>query len=191
MLIFVFASWIKDYRRIQMRRRVLGFREKAVLFIDEQKGGTYFIGVLLSKRINYIHSSLFFYFSIVSLYIVFPTSLIEGYLRYPCLVEWFCRFYGCLLSLWKKWMKLYYLQNICMIKNIFVWFLLKDTIVSQISVEDVMKAIHLKSFDYRVLNLLLYQLRREEVIFFCNVCMILYVSFNCSFLNSYLYKMLT
>ncbi|KDP29710.1 hypothetical protein JCGZ_18645 [Jatropha curcas] len=33
----------------------------------------------------------------------------------------------------------------------------------EVSVEDVMKAIHLKSFDYRVLNLLLYQLRREKV----------------------------
>ncbi|XP_060186012.1 uncharacterized protein LOC132615421 isoform X2 [Lycium barbarum] len=31
------------------------------------------------------------------------------------------------------------------------------------SVEDVMRAIHLKSFDYRVLNLLLYQLRGEKV----------------------------
>lgn len=34
---------------------------------------------------------------------------------------------------------------------------------TQISVEDVMRAIHLKSFDYRVLNLLLYQLRGERV----------------------------
>ncbi|KAM5577189.1 hypothetical protein ABKV19_007837 [Rosa sericea] len=33
----------------------------------------------------------------------------------------------------------------------------------QISVEDAIKAIHLKSFDYRVLNLLLYQLRGEKV----------------------------
>ncbi|KAK2977047.1 hypothetical protein RJ640_007505 [Escallonia rubra] len=33
----------------------------------------------------------------------------------------------------------------------------------EISVEDVMRAIHLKSFDYRVLNLLLYQLRKEKV----------------------------
>ena len=33
----------------------------------------------------------------------------------------------------------------------------------QISLEDVMKALHLKSFDYRVLNLLLYQLRDEQV----------------------------
>ncbi|KAF2292982.1 hypothetical protein GH714_034570 [Hevea brasiliensis] len=33
----------------------------------------------------------------------------------------------------------------------------------EISTEDVMKAIHLKSFDYRVLNLLLYQLRGEKV----------------------------
>ncbi|KAH9712958.1 ATP synthase subunit b [Citrus sinensis] len=33
----------------------------------------------------------------------------------------------------------------------------------EISVEDVMRAIHLKSFDYRVLNLILYQLRGEEV----------------------------
>ncbi|KAK3031628.1 hypothetical protein RJ639_037376, partial [Escallonia herrerae] len=32
----------------------------------------------------------------------------------------------------------------------------------EISVEDVMRAIHLKSFDYRVLNLLLYQLREEK-----------------------------
>ncbi|MCD7468155.1 hypothetical protein HAX54_006099 [Datura stramonium] len=31
------------------------------------------------------------------------------------------------------------------------------------SLEDVMRAIHLKSFDYRVLNLLLYQLRGEKV----------------------------
>ncbi|XVF17290.1 hypothetical protein REPUB_Repub10bG0107000 [Reevesia pubescens] len=33
----------------------------------------------------------------------------------------------------------------------------------EISIEDVMRAIHLKSFDYRVLNLLLYQLRGKEV----------------------------
>ncbi|XP_042427842.1 uncharacterized protein LOC122015162 isoform X1 [Zingiber officinale] len=33
----------------------------------------------------------------------------------------------------------------------------------KIVVEDVLKAIHLKSFDYRVLNLLLYQLRGEQV----------------------------
>ncbi|XP_028067719.1 uncharacterized protein LOC114270429 isoform X2 [Camellia sinensis] len=33
----------------------------------------------------------------------------------------------------------------------------------KILVEDVMRAIHLKSFDYRVLNLLLYQLRGEKV----------------------------
>ncbi|XP_048335276.2 uncharacterized protein LOC107425315 isoform X1 [Ziziphus jujuba] len=33
----------------------------------------------------------------------------------------------------------------------------------EIHVEDVIKAIHLKSFDYRVLNLLLYQLRGEQV----------------------------
>ncbi|XP_052189520.1 uncharacterized protein LOC127799489 isoform X2 [Diospyros lotus] len=33
----------------------------------------------------------------------------------------------------------------------------------KIVVEDVMRAIHLKSFDYRVLNLLLYQLRGEKV----------------------------
>ncbi|KAG6577292.1 hypothetical protein SDJN03_24866, partial [Cucurbita argyrosperma subsp. sororia] len=33
----------------------------------------------------------------------------------------------------------------------------------KVSVEDVMRAIHLKSFDYRVLNLLLYQLRGERV----------------------------
>ncbi|XP_041005770.1 uncharacterized protein LOC121250652 isoform X2 [Juglans microcarpa x Juglans regia] len=33
----------------------------------------------------------------------------------------------------------------------------------EISVEDVMRAIHLKSFDYRVLNLLLYHLRGEKV----------------------------
>ncbi|XP_021632997.1 uncharacterized protein LOC110630016 isoform X2 [Manihot esculenta] len=33
----------------------------------------------------------------------------------------------------------------------------------EISVEDVMRAIHLKSFDYRVLNLLLYRLRGEKV----------------------------
>ncbi|CAN6711247.1 unnamed protein product [Malus baccata var. baccata] len=32
----------------------------------------------------------------------------------------------------------------------------------EIVVEDVVKAIHLKSFDYRVLNLLLYQIRGEE-----------------------------
>ncbi|XP_018445623.1 uncharacterized protein LOC108817440 isoform X2 [Raphanus sativus] len=34
---------------------------------------------------------------------------------------------------------------------------------NKICVEDVMRAIHLKSFDYRVLNLLLYKLRGEEV----------------------------
>uniref|UniRef100_A0A2P2KTX3 Uncharacterized protein LOC8281241 n=1 Tax=Rhizophora mucronata TaxID=61149 RepID=A0A2P2KTX3_RHIMU len=33
----------------------------------------------------------------------------------------------------------------------------------EISVEDVMRAIHLKSFDYRVLNLLLYQLRGAKL----------------------------
>ncbi|KAM7523760.1 hypothetical protein LguiA_013662 [Lonicera macranthoides] len=33
----------------------------------------------------------------------------------------------------------------------------------EISIEDVMRAIHLKSFDYRVLNYLLYQLRGEKV----------------------------
>ncbi|XP_065876241.1 uncharacterized protein [Euphorbia lathyris] len=33
----------------------------------------------------------------------------------------------------------------------------------EITVEDVMRAIHLKSFDYRVLNLILYQLRGEKV----------------------------
>ncbi|XP_047326486.1 uncharacterized protein LOC124930170 [Impatiens glandulifera] len=33
----------------------------------------------------------------------------------------------------------------------------------QLSIEDVMKAINLKSFDYRVLNLLLYHLRGEKV----------------------------
>ncbi|XP_002532872.3 uncharacterized protein LOC8281241 [Ricinus communis] len=33
----------------------------------------------------------------------------------------------------------------------------------EISIEDVMRAIHLKSFDFRVLNLLLYQLRGEKV----------------------------
>ncbi|KAK9949543.1 hypothetical protein M0R45_005061 [Rubus argutus] len=33
----------------------------------------------------------------------------------------------------------------------------------QISVDDAIKAIHLKSFDYRVLNLLLYQLRGEKI----------------------------
>ncbi|THU52654.1 hypothetical protein C4D60_Mb10t06210 [Musa balbisiana] len=33
----------------------------------------------------------------------------------------------------------------------------------KILMEDIMKAIHLKSFDYRVLNLLLYQLRDQEV----------------------------
>ncbi|KAK1301985.1 hypothetical protein QJS10_CPB12g01337 [Acorus calamus] len=33
----------------------------------------------------------------------------------------------------------------------------------KISIEDVMRAIHLKSFDYRILNLLLYQLRGQEV----------------------------
>ncbi|KAI3434195.1 uncharacterized protein J3R85_006646 [Psidium guajava] len=32
-----------------------------------------------------------------------------------------------------------------------------------VSVEDVMRALHLKSFDYRVLNLLLYELRGEKV----------------------------
>ncbi|KAG9451466.1 hypothetical protein H6P81_011431 [Aristolochia fimbriata] len=34
---------------------------------------------------------------------------------------------------------------------------------TEISVEDVVRAIHLKSFDYRVLNLLLYQLRDQQV----------------------------
>nr|AAS49112.1 At5g10320 [Arabidopsis thaliana]BAD43949.1 putative protein [Arabidopsis thaliana] len=34
---------------------------------------------------------------------------------------------------------------------------------NKICLEDVMRAIHLKSFDYRVLNLLLYKLRGEEV----------------------------
>lgn len=34
----------------------------------------------------------------------------------------------------------------------------------KIVVEDVMRAIHLKSFDYRVLNLLLYQLRGEKLL---------------------------
>ncbi|KAG4179106.1 hypothetical protein ERO13_A10G085100v2 [Gossypium hirsutum] len=33
----------------------------------------------------------------------------------------------------------------------------------EISIKNVMRAIHLKSFDYRVLNLLLYQLRGQEV----------------------------
>lgn len=42
-------------------------------------------------------------------------------------------------------------------------FKLMIKIEMQIVVEDVVKAIHLKSFDYRVLNLLLYQLRGEEV----------------------------
>lgn len=36
-------------------------------------------------------------------------------------------------------------------------------VILQILVEDVMRAIHLKSFDYRVLNLLLYKLRGEKV----------------------------
>lgn len=45
----------------------------------------------------------------------------------------------------------------------------------QISVEDVIKAIHLKSFDYRVLNLLLYQLRGEQVLVsICVVCLYAY-----------------
>ncbi|KAG8481533.1 hypothetical protein CXB51_026317 [Gossypium anomalum] len=35
----------------------------------------------------------------------------------------------------------------------------------EISIKDVMRAIHLKSFDYRVLNLLLYQLRGQESAF--------------------------
>ncbi|XP_068637584.1 uncharacterized protein [Aristolochia californica] len=34
---------------------------------------------------------------------------------------------------------------------------------TEISVEDVIRAIHLKSFDYRVLNLLLYELRSQQV----------------------------
>ncbi|XP_034691268.1 uncharacterized protein LOC117918609 isoform X4 [Vitis riparia] len=34
---------------------------------------------------------------------------------------------------------------------------------NKVSIEDVMRAIHLKSFDYRVLNLLLYQLRGAKV----------------------------
>ncbi|KAL5705197.1 hypothetical protein ACHQM5_023533 [Ranunculus cassubicifolius] len=33
----------------------------------------------------------------------------------------------------------------------------------EVSIEDVIRAIHLKSFDYRVLNLLLYQLRESQV----------------------------
>lgn len=33
----------------------------------------------------------------------------------------------------------------------------------EIRIQDVMRAIHLKSFDYRVLNLLLYQLRGQKV----------------------------
>ncbi|KAM7262163.1 hypothetical protein ACFE04_021240 [Oxalis oulophora] len=33
----------------------------------------------------------------------------------------------------------------------------------EVSVEDVTRAIHLKSFDYRILNLLMYQLRKEKV----------------------------
>ncbi|XP_064985959.1 uncharacterized protein LOC103969901 isoform X1 [Musa acuminata AAA Group] len=39
----------------------------------------------------------------------------------------------------------------------------KKNFVIQILMEDIMKAIHLKSFDYRVLNLLLYQLRGQQV----------------------------
>lgn len=46
--------------------------------------------------------------------------------------------------------------------------MLEDAI--QIVVEDVMRAIHLKSFDYRVLNLLLYQLRGEKV--YSSVCLV-------------------
>lgn len=34
---------------------------------------------------------------------------------------------------------------------------------NKVSIEDVMRAIHLKSFDYRVLNLLLYQLRGAKL----------------------------
>lgn len=33
----------------------------------------------------------------------------------------------------------------------------------QISIEDVMRAIRLKSFDYQVLNLLLYELEHKQV----------------------------
>lgn len=35
----------------------------------------------------------------------------------------------------------------------------------------MIKAIHLKSFDYRVLNLLLYQLRGEQVAFLYDICL--------------------
>ncbi|XP_020529010.1 uncharacterized protein LOC18423397 isoform X7 [Amborella trichopoda] len=38
-----------------------------------------------------------------------------------------------------------------------------ESYIYQISINDVMRAIHLKSFDYRVLNLLLYRLRNEEI----------------------------
>ncbi|XP_020255761.1 uncharacterized protein LOC109832763 isoform X2 [Asparagus officinalis] len=37
------------------------------------------------------------------------------------------------------------------------------TFKRKIIIEDVMRAVHLKSFDYRVLNLLLYQLRNQKV----------------------------
>lgn len=38
-----------------------------------------------------------------------------------------------------------------------------ESFIYQITVEDVMRAVHLKSFDYRVLNLILYGLRGEEL----------------------------
>ena len=40
---------------------------------------------------------------------------------------------------------------------------ISNNMFTQLLVEDVMKAIHLKSFDYRVMNLLLYKLRDEKV----------------------------
>lgn len=54
-----------------------------------------------------------------------------------CLFSW-CKYFGC--PVLKTYLRKY-----------------------QITIEDVMRAVHLKSFDYRVLNLLLYELRRDEV----------------------------
>lgn len=57
----------------------------------------------------------------------------------------------------KLWLMSYLSPYLISMDGFDQWF------CEQISVEDVMKAIHLKSFDYRVLNLLLYQLRDEKV----------------------------
>lgn len=54
----------------------------------------------------------------------------------------------------------------CRCLKIFKDFFYRCLMISWTSIQilkDVLRAIHLKSFDYRVLNLLLYQLRGEEV----------------------------